>query len=155
MRKPAVLAFLVTVAVAAPLAAAAEAEAILGLWRTAPTDQGYAHVEVTRREGAYEGRIVWLSEPDFPPGDPDAGRPKADRLNPDAELRGQPILGLKLMTGFRYSDGGWRGGRIYDPETGKTYRCVIRLDEDGALRVRGYIGISLLGRTTVWLRAES
>lgn len=153
MKKPAILAFLF--AVVAPLAAAAEADAILGLWRTDPTDNGYAHVEVTRRDGVYEGRVVWLSEPDFPTGDPEAGRPKADRLNPDAELRGRPILDLRLMTGFRFADGGWKGGRIYDPETGKTYKGVIRLDEDGALRLRGYIGIPLLGRTTVWLRATS
>ena len=153
MTKTAVLASLL--AVAAPLVAAAEEDAILGLWRTDPTDKGYAHVQVSRRGDTYEGRIVWLSEPDFPPGDRDAGRPKVDRLNPDPERRGQPILGLRLMTGFRYADGGWRGGRIYDPESGKTYRCVIRLGEDGVLRVRGYIGVSLLGRTTAWVRPTS
>lgn len=141
--------------VVAPLAAAAEADAILGLWQTDATDKGYAHVEITRRDGLYEGRIVWLSEPDFPSGDPEAGRPKADRLNPDPELRGQPILGLQLMTGFRFADDTWKGGRIYDPETGKTYKCGIKLGADGILRVRGFIGISLLGRTTAWVRATS
>ena len=138
---------------AAPLPAAADPDAIVGRWRTEPTDKGYAHVEVTRRDGHFEGRIVWLSEPDFPPGDRDAGRPKADRLNPDPRLRGQPILGLSLMRGFRYDDGVWKGGRIYDPETGKTYKGVIRLGDDGRLKLRGYIGISLIGRTTVWAPA--
>ena len=147
------LAFLLLLA--APLPAAADPNAIVGLWRTDPTDKGFAHVEVVHREGRYEGRIVWLSEPDFPPGDPAAGTPKADRLNPDPELRGRPILGMGLMTGFRYVDGAWKGGRIYDPETGKTYKSTIRLGDDGTLKVRGYIGISLLGRTTVWVPASS
>lgn len=152
MRK---LALLLLLAAPAPLPAAAEADAILGLWQTDPTDNGYAHVEVIRRDGLYEGRIVWLSQPDFPAGDAQAGRPKVDRLNPDPELRGQPILGLPLMSGFRYLEGAWRGGRIYDPETGKTYKSVIRLSEDGTLKVRGYVGITVLGRTTVWVPAAS
>lgn len=139
---------------AAP-AAAGDADAIVGVWKTDPTDRGYAHVEVSRRDGLFEGRVVWLSKPDFPPGDPAAGEPKVDRLNPDLELRGRPILGMELMGGFRYADGVWKGGRIYDPETGKTYRCTIRLGDDGTLRLRGFIGISLLGRTTVWAPVSS
>lgn len=140
---------------AAPWPAAADPNAIVGRWRTEPTDKGFAYVEVTRRDGLYEGRVVWLSEPDFPPDDPEAGRPKADRLNPDPELRGQPILGMLLMNGFRYDEGVWKGGRIYDPETGKTYKCTIRLGDDGRLKLRGYIGISLIGRTAVWVPATS
>lgn len=147
------LAFLLVLA--APLPAAADADAILGFWQTQPTDKGYAHVEISSQDGRYEGRIVWLSEPDFPPGDPEAGQPKADRLNPDRELRGRPIIGLALMRGFRYADGVWKGGRIYDPESGKTYKSSVKLAGDGSLRVRGYIGISLLGRTEVWVRARS
>jgi uncharacterized protein (DUF2147 family) len=147
------LAFLLLLA--APLPAAADPDAIVGQWRTEPTDKGYAHVEVTRHHDLYEGRVVWLSEPDFPLGDVEAGRPKADRLNPDPRLRGQPILGMSLMTGFRYSKGTWKGGRIYDPETGKTYKCIIKLDDDGTLKLRGYIGISLIGRTAVWVPTSS
>ncbi len=137
---------------AAPARAAAGAGDILGLWKTDPTDKGYAHVEITEQDGLYRGRIVWLSEPNFPAGDVAAGQPKVDRLNPDPALRGQPILGLPLMEGFEYAGGGlWRGGRIYDPESGKTYKCKMQLAADGTLRVRGFVGISLLGRTTVWM----
>ena len=145
------LAFLLVLAT--PWPAAADPDAIVGLWRTDHTDHGYAHVEVSRRDDLYEGRVVWLSEPDFPAGDPEAGRPKVDRLNPDPRRRGKPIIGLSLMTGFRYEEGLWKGGRIYDPETGKTYKCTIRLGDDGTLRLRGYVGITLLGRTTVWVPA--
>lgn len=144
---------IVALLLAAASPAVADSDAIVGLWQSDPTENGYAHIEVTRRGGLYEGRVVWLSDPDFPSGDPDAGRPKSDRLNPDPELRGQPILGLRLMEGFHYAGGLWKGGRIYDPETGKTYKCNLRLDEGGNLEVRGYVGISLLGRTTVWVPA--
>jgi uncharacterized protein (DUF2147 family) len=144
-------AFLLPLLLTAPLAAS-EADAILGLWQTEPTDKGYARIEIGRQGELYAGRIVWLSEPDFPPGDEMAGQPKVDRLNPAPELRGRPILGLPLMVGFRYDGDQWKDGRIYDPETGNTYRGKIRLASDGTLRLRGFIGISLLGRTTVWVR---
>jgi uncharacterized protein (DUF2147 family) len=58
-----------------------------------------------------------------------------------------------MMSHFTYDGKNhWGGGRIYDPETGKTYRCKLTLDSDHKLEVRGYIGISLLGRTMVWTR---
>ncbi len=152
MKRPFVLCAPLFLLLAAP-AVAAEADVILGRWQTEPTDKGYAHVEVVAEGGLYQGRIVWLSEPDFPAGDEMAGQPKLDRLNPDPQLRGRPIIGLALMEGFSYEgEGRWKGGRIYDPETGKTYKCNLRLDQDGTLRVRGYVGISLIGRTTVWVR---
>lgn len=147
---------LASLLVTATPATAAEGDAILGLWRTDPTDKGYAHVEISRQGEVYSGEIVWLSEPDFPPGDPDAGQPKVDRLNPDPQLRGRPILGLPLVSGFSYAgDGRWRGGVIYDPENGKTYRCKAQLTAGDRLEVRGFVGISLLGRTTVWTRVEA
>jgi uncharacterized protein (DUF2147 family) len=49
----------------------------------------------------------------------------------------------------------WAGGKIYDPENGKTYSCKMVLDGEQYLKVRGYIGISLLGRTEIWTRAET
>ena len=59
------------------------------------------------------------------------------------------------MQGFRYANGAWKGGRTYDPENGKTYRSSMKLGGDGSLRVRGYIGIPLLGRTEIWVRAPA
>jgi uncharacterized protein (DUF2147 family) len=128
------------------------ADAILGIW---VTEGGKAHVEVTGTDGEYQGRIVWLKEPDYPADDKQgmAGQAKVDRDNPDARLRNRPIIGLPLVSGFHYAgDGVWTGGTIYDPESGKTYRCKITLRKDGSLNVRGYIGFSLFGRTTVWTR---
>ncbi len=137
------------------LAADGSGDAIVGLWLTAPSENGRARVEITRNADGYDGRIVWLEQPDYPPDDPGgmAGKPKVDRENPDPDLRTRPILGLEMVKGFEWSgDESWAGGTIYDPETGNTYKCKARITKDGHLKVRGYIGISLFGRTTVWTR---
>jgi len=136
-----------------------EGDAIVGLWQTEPEDGEYAHVRIERQEdGTYSGKIVWLNQPDFPASEgPEwAGKPKVDRLNPDPDLRNRPIIGLQIMHGFRHDgDNVWVGGTIYDPKKGKTYSCKATLRADGTLYVRGYIGISLIGRTTVWNRVAS
>lgn len=67
----------------------------------------------------------------------------------------QPLLGLEILSGFEEEDGLWTGGRILVPKTGKAYRCNISIDENGQLIIRGYVGISLLGKSTYWQRVES
>lgn len=150
------LPILLSLGLALPLFAG-EADAILGLWQTDPkAEGGPAHVEITRDGDTYSGRIVWLSEPEYPEeeGPEWAGKPKVDRENPDQALKTRPILGLEMVGGFHYEGKQkWSGGTIYDPNNGKTYRCWMKLKGD-RLKVRGYIGFSLLGRTTVWTRVE-
>jgi len=141
--------------VAAAPARAAEEDAILGLWATEPDEHGFARVEIARAGEAFEGRIVWLSEPNVPADDPEgrAGQPKTDHRNPDPALRERPVLGLRIAEGFRYAGNGqWKQGQIYDPASGNRYHCNLKLLPDGRLRVRGYVGISLLGRSTTWTR---
>jgi len=141
----------------ATAAAAAEGDEILGLWHTEPEDHGYARIEVTKENERYDGRIIWLSEPDYPADDEGGmgGKPKIDRENPAQELRGRPIVGIRLLADFEYTGKGqWKRGTIYDPKNGKTYKCNIKLQGEETLKVRGYIGMSLLGRTTIWKRAE-
>ena len=127
------------------------ADDILGVWITA---KGKAHVEISSTEDGYTGRITWLKDPFYPDDDEKGmgGRPKVDRENSDPDLRQQTIEGLRIMEGFLYAgDGEWKGGTIYDPEKGKTYKCKIWLTPEGALKVRGFIGFSLFGRTEEWL----
>lgn len=143
---------------ALPLTVAAdEADAILGQWSTA---ENKSTVEIYKEDGRYHGRIVALKEPLYP-NDPQGetyvagleGQVKTDRNNPDGALRNRPIIGMNLMTGFTYDGGNvWSGGTIYDPESGKTYKCKLTLVAPDELNVRGYIGISLFGRTTTWTR---
>jgi uncharacterized protein (DUF2147 family) len=83
----------------------------------------------------------------------DRGPSDKDDLNPDPALRGRLLLGLTIMDGFTYAgDGKWKNGRIYDPNSGKTYKCKLTLVDENTLELRGYIGFSLLGRTETWTR---
>lgn len=137
-----------------PAAGADDPDAIVGVWETAPTDKGFAHIEITRAGDHYVGAIVWLNEPLYPAGDEMAGQPKVDRMNPDPAHHARPIIGLQIVDGLSYAgDGSWEGGSIYDPETGKTYKSKASIADGGeTLKLRGYIGISLFGRTSQWKR---
>jgi len=95
------------------------------------------------------GTITWLKAPLNA-----EGKPKTDIHNTDATLQARPICGLPMLGDFVAGDtaGAWTGGFIYDPEKGETYKSNMHLQPDGTLVVRGYIGISWLGRSQVWTR---
>ncbi len=116
---------------------------VLGFWLT---DDGQAKIEIYKENGKYSGKVVWLQRMKN-----DDGSVRNDKNNPDSELRKRPILGLNLIKGFIFDRGKWEEGEIYDPESGKTYDCVIRKKGD-KLELRGYIGISMFGRTVVWTK---
>ncbi len=130
---------------------AVEESEVLAEWLV---ESGDARVEIYKAaDGTYEGRLCWLKEPEYPAGDPEAGKPRRDRDNPDKALRDRPMQGLVFMTGFRYDgDGKWKGGKVYDAENGKTYSCKMTLKDRETLEIRGYIGVSLLGRNQTWKR---
>ncbi len=133
---------------------AVTADGIVGVW---VTEGGKSRVEIDKVGDSYSGRIIYLKQPRYPADDPQgmAGQTKVDRENPDPALRKRPILGLQLMQGFHYDgDGYWSDGHIYDPESGKTYKCKMWFTKDGDLKVRGYIGFALFGRTTLWTRFQ-
>ena len=123
------------------------ADDVIGVWQTAG---GKSNVEIMQTNGVYSGKFIYLKEPNTP-----KGTPKVDRNNPDPTRRTDPIIGLSLLKGFRF-DGAyeWKGGKIYDPENGKTYSCYMKLADWKTLKIRGYIGISLLGRTEAWTRVK-
>ena len=126
-------------------AGSARAQSPVGIW-----DTGESHVEIYECGERLCGRIIALDEP----LDAD-GKEKTDKNNPDPALRGRPIIGMDLIAGFsRESDRKWVGGTIYDPHNGKSYKCKMSIQDDGTLKVRGYVGVSLFGRTVVWTRAE-
>lgn len=140
-----------------PAAVAADGDGVTGLWLTATGEDGRSHVEVYAVGETYSGRIVWLEKPTYPDDDPQGmgGQDRVDRNNPADKWHERPILGLEILSGLHYAgDGLWQGGTIYDPANGKTYKCKMRLEGD-TLDVRGFIGFSLLGRTTEWTRVES
>jgi uncharacterized protein (DUF2147 family) len=122
-----------------------KSDAILGQWANST---GEAHIEISKRGSKYYGKIAWLKEPS------ENGRPKTDLKNPNSSLRTKPILGLELLKNFIFDDGKWVDGSIYDPKSGKTYSCTMTLKENGQLSMRGYIGISLVGRSEIWKRVK-
>jgi uncharacterized protein (DUF2147 family) len=123
-------------------------EQILGEWLTGNQK---ARIKIFKRNDLYYGSITWMIEP------LKDGKPKTDINNPDESKRKQPLMGMMLLTAFKYAGNNeWEDGHIYDPEEGKTYSCNLALKDNGTtLHVRGYIGISLIGRTDVWTRVVS
>lgn len=123
-----------------------EADAIVGKWYNTEKD---AQVEIYKEGDKFSGKIIWLQDPKD-----NAGKPKVDLNNSDVSKRQRPIIGMKLLENFKYSSGTWEEGTIYDPKNGKTYSCIIKKKDNKTLEVRGYVGISLIGRTVEWTKAE-
>jgi len=133
-------------------AIAAEEDRILGLWNTADRD---CKIEIFKCGDKYCGRIAWLKEPLYSADDKEGmvGKPIVDRKNPNPDLRSRPMMELQLMEGFIYTGKNvWEKGTIYNPDNGKTYKCRMSLAASNRLEVRGYIGIPLLGATSIWTR---
>lgn len=123
----------------------ADPSAVEGRWLTQEKD-GWIRIELVG--SSLEGRIAGA-----PPGSP--GEREFDDRNPDPSLRTRRLDGLTIMTGFEYDGGGrWKDGRIYDPNSGKTYRGTATLIDPDTLEIRGYIGVSLFGRTETWTRDD-
>lgn len=125
---------------------AQNADAINGKWLSLT---GEGQVLIYKKGTKYFGKLNWIKFPNDP-----AGKPKTDSKNPDPSLRSRPELGLELLQNFTYDgDKTYEDGTIYDPKSGKTYSCKMTLNGN-KLKIRGYIGISLLGRTETWTRIE-
>ena len=122
---------------------------IVGVWKTG---EGTAMVRIYKNGDKYQGKVVWLKEPI----DPETGKPKVDKNHPDEASRKRAVLGLINIWGFLYKDNNtWDDGNIYDPKNGNTYSCTIKLTSPNSLEVRGYIGVSLIGRTDKWTRQQA
>jgi uncharacterized protein (DUF2147 family) len=129
--------------VSIPVANAA-APSPVGLWKTIDdeTHEARAIVSITEENGVLSGRIVRL----FRKAGEDPA-PLCEKCSGERERK--PVIGMTILWNLHRDGAVWDGGEILDPEEGKTYRCKLTLDGD-SLEVRGYIGISLLGRTQVW-----
>ena len=126
--------------------AAKAQDKIEGLWYN---DIKSGKIQIFKeKDGKFYGKVVWLKEP------LENGKPKLDKNNQDEKLRSRPRLGLPVLNGFvKDGDDKYTDGTIYDPINGKTYSCKITY-KGKELDIRGYIGISLFGRTTTWTRVE-
>jgi len=127
-----------------PVAVPAE----VGLWQTVSDVDGKPEGYIRLRLVGDELRGV--IERGMPTDDPNDLCTKCP-----GERRNQRMIGLTIITGLHWQGDHWGGGEVLDPKTGRIYRCRLRAVDSGRkLELRGYFGISLLGRTQTWLRAE-
>jgi uncharacterized protein (DUF2147 family) len=125
--------------------AQSRADQIVGVWLTEDQD---ARVEIYKISDKYQGKIIWLSNPN----DKKTGKPLLDTENKDAAKRSMPVLGLQIIRDLSFSDGQWKDGSIYDPESGKSYKAKIALADKNTLEMTGYIG--MFGSTETWTRVK-
>ena len=118
---------------------------IEGIWITQDDETGKKKSEVLlyKNEGKLYGKILNLLLEE------DKGKLC---VNCKGENKNLPIQGMVIIKDLKIIDKSWEDGTILDPKSGKTYSCYITFEDENTLKVRGYIGFSLLGRTQKWIR---
>ncbi|MGM9741617.1 MAG: DUF2147 domain-containing protein [Candidatus Cryptobacteroides sp.] len=109
------------------------------------SENGTGKVEVTKADGKYIGTLIWTK---------DEGA--LDVKNPDKSLRSRVLAGTVILKNMAFdeSKGEWKGGTIYDPESGNTYKATIKRKPNGDLTLRGYVGVPALGRNSAWTKVK-
>jgi len=122
---------------------------ITGVWLNQDQD---AKIKIYASYGKFYGMITWLKEPN----DPETGKPKVDKHNPDTKNKSRAILNLVILKDLTFDadDQEWSDGEVYDPKSGNTYSLSCSLKDKNTMELRGYLGISLFGRTDTWTRAD-
>lgn len=138
---------LLLLSVLLPLALIAQTQDITGIWFN---EEKTSKIEVYKTTaGKYAGKIIWLKEP------LDAkGKPRTDIENPDKNLQSRPLMNLLVLSGLSAKGKGkYAGGTIYDPKSGNTYSCKTELTSPNVMKLRGFVLVSVAGRTSTWTRA--
>ena len=132
----------------APQVLAASPDNLKGIWTS--KEKRDSLIEIYDCGEYLCGRLVSLTEPLD-----DAGISRRDLNNQDESLQDRPLAGIEFLTGFTYDERktAWKGGRIYNARDGKTYKSTM-VFKDGELKVRGFVGISLFGKTDVWVEVK-
>ena len=131
---------LMTALAAIPAGAVAD---VVGIWWTPERD---GKIEIMDSSGTVTGRLIAILRADAD---------KRDDENPDVTLRDRRLLGLTILQGFKLdADGKWTGGTLYDPKSGQTYQGALWLDGADRMMMRGFVGISILGRTETLSRVD-
>jgi len=128
----------------------ADIKSPVGVWRSIDdtTKKERSIIRITEVNGEFSGVVEKLFDQ---PGDDPAHLCKDCK----GERKDKPIIGMTILWGLKKDGDTWAGGEILDPHNGKTYRCKMTLSNDGkSLNVRGFIGISLFGRSQIWLREQ-
>ena len=118
-------------------------DVIIGTWLVANKD---GKITIFKgQNNKYYGKLVWTNN-----------LTKKDKRNPDPKLRDNLIIGIVNLREFVFdkNENKWIDGKIYDPTTGLIYSSYIKMKSKNELQLRGYIGISMFGRSEVWTRVE-
>jgi uncharacterized protein (DUF2147 family) len=126
--------------------AAAQAQSILGKWETFDdkTKEKKAVVEIYKTNEVYYAKIVEKLL-----GDPASICEKCEEEN-----KNKPIKGLVIIENIRKNGNRYEGGTILDPKTGEVYTCYLELSDKNTLKVRGFLGFAVFGRTQYWIKKE-
>jgi len=124
-----------------------QSQNVIGKWKTVDDETGKPKsvVEIYEKSGKIYGKIIEIFEAD-----------KRNRVCEECtgEDRNKPILGMVIIKGLRKEGSEYGSGQILDPKNGKLYKCTITLEGNDKLKLRGYIGVSLFGRTQYWSRVK-
>jgi uncharacterized protein (DUF2147 family) len=126
----------------------AQSQTVLGKWKTVDDETGQAKsiIEIYEKSGKIYGKVVEILSTDH----------KKDVCTKcDDSDKNKPILGLVIIVGLTKDGSEYNGGTILDPENGKKYKCYIALESSDKLKLRGYIGLSIMGRTQYWYRVKN
>ncbi len=122
------------------------AQTVTGKWYTVDDNNNKKSiVEIYQKDNKIFGTIIELVNEE------DKGK-LCDKC--EGKDYNKPIEGLNILSGLSKDSDEWNGGKILDPENGKVYKCYITLESKDKLKLRGYIGFSLIGRTEYWYRAQ-
>ena len=123
-----------------------KADDIIGIWLS---EKKNGKVEIYKLGYKYYGKLIW-GKTMF---EADGKTSKKDVKNSDINLRTRKLKDLIILTDFVFEDNVWTGGKIYDPQAGKVYSCTMKLKAN-TLNIRGYVGISIFGRSSEWNRIK-
>lgn len=119
----------------------------IGTWKTIDdeTKQAKSYVEIFEKDGKLYGKVTKILT---------KGKEDAKCTDCSGAFKNKPILGMQILSGLKKDGNEWTGGKILDPNKGKEYKAKMSLNGNDKLDVRGYIGISLVGRTQTWHRVK-
>ena len=123
------------------------AQSVVGKWKTIDDETGEAKsvVEIYEEGGKVYGKIITIF---------DKTKEKDVCKKCDGDKKNKPLKGMVILEGAKKDGSSWEGGTILDPTKGKVYKCTLSLEGKDKLKLRGYVGISLLGRTQYWERVK-
>ncbi|HEX8018220.1 MAG TPA: DUF2147 domain-containing protein [Flavobacterium sp.] len=142
--KTAKILFVILLAMVSKMQAQINEKSIIGVWES---DKKDVRMEFFKDGANYSAKLLWGNLV----VEKDGITSKKDSKNPDVRLRTRNILGIISLTGLEWNGKEYTNGKIYDPPSGDTYTCKAWI-ENGKLNLRGYLGISLLGKTVTWHR---